>query len=145
EPAAGVPTEGTQRCAARASAEDESDDRPRLRGTLLGPGRHRRRAAATAVGGSLRPLTPDVGERTVGAATTLVHSGHPHSPHGGAPLSEPRDPGSLDEAKEAITARGREKGFVTSEDLLEVVPVEDVTPEQVEELLTQLQEFLSSE
>jgi len=60
-------------------------------------------------------------------------------------LSEPRDPGSLDEAKEAITARGREKGFVTSEDLLEVVPVEDVTPEQVEELLTQLQEFLSSE
>jgi RNA polymerase primary sigma factor len=60
-------------------------------------------------------------------------------------LSEPRDPGSLDEAKEAISARGREKGFVTSEDLLEVVPVEDVTPEQVEELLTQLQEFLSSE
>jgi RNA polymerase primary sigma factor len=61
-------------------------------------------------------------------------------------LSEPaRDPGSLEEAKEAITARGREKGFVTSEDLLDVVPVEDVTPEQVEELLTQLQEFLSSE
>ncbi|HEV8563880.1 MAG TPA: RNA polymerase sigma factor RpoD [Actinomycetota bacterium] len=61
-------------------------------------------------------------------------------------MSEPaRDPGSLDEAKEAITARGREKGFVTSEDLLDVVPVEDVTPEQVEELLTQLQEFLSSE
>ena len=61
-------------------------------------------------------------------------------------MSEPaRDHGSLEEAKEAITARGREKGFVTSEDLLEVVPVEDVTPEQVEELLTQLQEFLSSE
>jgi RNA polymerase primary sigma factor len=61
-------------------------------------------------------------------------------------LSEPaRDLGSLDEAKEAISARGREKGFVTSEDLLEVVPVDDVTPEQVEDLLTQLQEYLSSE
>ncbi|MBI3649162.1 MAG: hypothetical protein HY240_10510, partial [Actinobacteria bacterium] len=61
-------------------------------------------------------------------------------------MSEPaRDLGSLEEAKEAISARGREKGFVTSEDLLEVVPVEDVTPEQVEELLTQLQEFLSAE
>jgi hypothetical protein len=38
----------------------------------------------------------------------------------------------LEEAKEAITARGRERGFVTSEDLLESVPVDDFTPEQVE-------------
>jgi RNA polymerase primary sigma factor len=52
---------------------------------------------------------------------------------------------SLDEVKETITARGRERGFVTSEDLLEAVPVDDFTPEQVEEFLTQVQEHLSTE
>ena len=51
----------------------------------------------------------------------------------------------LEEAKEAITARGRERGFVTSEDLLESVPVDDFTPEQVEEFLTQVQEHLTNE
>ena len=54
-------------------------------------------------------------------------------------------PMSLDEAKEAITAKGRERGFVTSEDLLEAVAVDDLTPEQVEEYLTQIQEHLSAE
>ncbi|HYT78362.1 MAG TPA: hypothetical protein VEQ37_03740, partial [Actinomycetota bacterium] len=40
---------------------------------------------------------------------------------------------SIDEAKEVIVARGRERGgFVTSEDLLEGLPVEDLSPEQVE-------------
>ena len=47
-------------------------------------------------------------------------------------------PLSLDEVKESITAKGRERGFVTSEDLLEAVPVDDFTPEQVEEFLTQV-------
>ena len=51
----------------------------------------------------------------------------------------------LDEAKEAITARGRERGFVTSEDLLETLPVDDLTPEQVEEFLTQVEEHLRNE
>jgi len=51
----------------------------------------------------------------------------------------------LEEAKEAITARGRERGFVTSEDLLESVPVDDFTPEQVEEFLTQVEDHLRSE
>ncbi len=51
----------------------------------------------------------------------------------------------LEEAKETITARGRERGFVTSEDLLESVPVEDFTPEQVEEFLTQVEEHLRGE
>ena len=63
-------------------------------------------------------------------------------------MAEPaRDepPMSLDEVKEAITAKGRERGFVTSEDLLEAVPVDDFTPEQVEEFLTQIQEHLSAE
>jgi RNA polymerase primary sigma factor len=52
-----------------------------------------------------------------------------------------RDP-VLDEAKELITQRGRERGFVTSEDLLEGLPVEDFRPEQVEEFLTAIEEHL---
>ncbi len=51
----------------------------------------------------------------------------------------------LEEAKEQITARGRERGFVTSEDVLEAVPVEDFTPEQVEDFLAQVEEHLRSE
>ena len=51
----------------------------------------------------------------------------------------------LEEAKEQITARGRERGFVTSDDLLESVPVDDFTPEQVEEVLTQVEEHLRGE
>ena len=59
----------------------------------------------------------------------------------------PRDetPLSLDEVKESITAKGRERGFVTSEDLLEAVPVDDFTPEQVEEFLTQVGDHLTTE
>ena len=58
-------------------------------------------------------------------------------------LNDP--PMSMDEVKESITAKGRERGFVTSEDLLEAVPVDDLTPEQVEEFLTQIQEHLTAE
>ena len=63
-------------------------------------------------------------------------------------MAEPAVDGSplgLDEVKESIAAKGRERGFVTSEDLLEAVPVDDFTPEQVEEFLTQIQEHLSAE
>jgi RNA polymerase primary sigma factor len=51
----------------------------------------------------------------------------------------------LDELKEAIAAKGRERGFVTSEDLLEGLPVEDLAPEQVEDFLTQVEEHLRTE
>ena len=44
-----------------------------------------------------------------------------------------------------IAARGRERGFVTSEDLLEGLPVEDLTPEQVEDFLTQIEDHLRQE
>ncbi len=54
-------------------------------------------------------------------------------------------PLSLDEVKETITAKGRERGFVTSEDLLESAPVDDLTPEQLEEFLTQIQDHLTAE
>ena len=61
-------------------------------------------------------------------------------------MSEPaRELMSLDEVKETIPAKGRERGFVTSEDLLEAVPVDDFTPEQVEEFLTQVQDHLTNE
>jgi len=52
---------------------------------------------------------------------------------------------SADELKEAITARGRERGFVTSEEILEGVPVEDLAPEQLDLLLTQIEEHLRQE
>jgi RNA polymerase primary sigma factor len=62
------------------------------------------------------------------------------------PAREPeRDVMVLDEVKEQLTARGRERGFVTSEDLLEAVPVDEFTPEQVEEFLSQVQEHLNAE
>jgi RNA polymerase primary sigma factor len=52
---------------------------------------------------------------------------------------------NLDEVKEQLVAKGRERGFVTSEDLLETVPVDDFTPEQIEEFLAQIQEHLTAE
>jgi RNA polymerase primary sigma factor len=52
-----------------------------------------------------------------------------------------RDP-ILDEAKELIVARGRERGFVTSEELVEGLPVDDISPEQVEDFLMQIEEHL---
>ena len=61
-------------------------------------------------------------------------------------MSEPaREVMVLDDVKEQLTAKGRERGFVTSEDLLEAVPVDDFTPEQVEEFLSQVQEHLTAE
>src|SRR5437867_4703243 len=60
-------------------------------------------------------------------------------------MSETATDLGLEEAKEAIAARGRERGFVTSEDLLEGLPVEDLTPEQVEDFLTQIEDHLRQE
>src|SRR6266700_4082048 len=60
-------------------------------------------------------------------------------------VADPVQTTNFDEAKEALAARGRERGFVSSEDLLEGLPVEDLTPEQVEEFLTQVEEFLRQE
>ncbi|HZB03407.1 MAG TPA: RNA polymerase sigma factor RpoD [Actinomycetota bacterium] len=48
----------------------------------------------------------------------------------------------LEEAKELIVARARERGFVTSEDLVDGLPVDDISPEQVEDFLTQIEEHL---
>jgi RNA polymerase primary sigma factor len=48
-------------------------------------------------------------------------------------------------ALEAIAARGREQGFVTSDDLLDTLPDEALTPEQIEEFLTHIEEHLKAE
>jgi len=59
--------------------------------------------------------------------------------------AEATQPVSIEEAKELVAARGRERGFVTSEELLEGLPVEDLTPEQVEDFLTQVEDHLRQE
>src|SRR6266508_3069866 len=75
----------------------------------------------------------------------FVHFRRSTIPARGDPLTEVARDLGLEEAKESIAARGRERGFVTSDDLLEAVPVDDFTPEQVEEFLTQVEEHLRNE
>ncbi len=53
--------------------------------------------------------------------------------------------GGLDDVREALVARGRERGFVTSDDLLEALPDEDLSPEQIEDFLARLEESLREE
>jgi RNA polymerase primary sigma factor len=60
-------------------------------------------------------------------------------------LKTETDPSNIDEVKEQLTLKGRERGFVTSEDLLEAVPVDDFTPEQIEEFLSNVQDHLNVE
>ena len=52
---------------------------------------------------------------------------------------------AIDEARDAIVARGRERGFVTTDDLLGGVPDEDLTLEQIDEFLTRVEEYLRDE
>jgi RNA polymerase primary sigma factor len=57
-------------------------------------------------------------------------------------VAEPaRDP-VLEDAKELITSRGRERGFVTSEDIVEGLPADELSPEQVEDFLSHLEDHL---
>jgi RNA polymerase primary sigma factor len=82
-----------------------------------------------------------VGREVPGSYT----SANPEPSAGSLVVTEVTRDLGLEEAKESITARGRERGFVTSEDLLEAVPVDDFTPEQIEEFLTQVEEHLRGE
>jgi RNA polymerase primary sigma factor len=62
---------------------------------------------------------------------------------------EPLQADGLDEARneatEAITARGRERGFVTSEDVLDGLPEVQLAPEQIEEFLAHVEQVLRDE
>jgi RNA polymerase primary sigma factor len=49
------------------------------------------------------------------------------------------------EATEAIAARGRERGFVTSEDMLDKLPEMQLAPEQIEEFLAHVEQALRDE
>jgi len=60
-------------------------------------------------------------------------------------LKTETDASTIEEVKEQLTLKGRERGFVTSEDLLEAVPVDDFTPEQIEEFLSNVQDHLNVE
>ena len=51
----------------------------------------------------------------------------------------------LEEARDDIAARGRERGFVSSEDLLHGLPDEDLTPDQIDEFLSHVEEYLRGE
>src|SRR6476661_2938958 len=84
------------------------------------------------------------GHRELASVHLRGRDGYPPGPTMSVPAREP-EPLSLDEVKEQLVVKGRERGFVTSEDLLEAVPVDDFTQEQVEEFLTAIQEHLTAE
>jgi RNA polymerase primary sigma factor len=52
---------------------------------------------------------------------------------------------SIDRAREELAARGRHRGFVTSDDVLEVLADEDLTPEQIEEAIPAVRDSLDVE
>jgi RNA polymerase primary sigma factor len=64
----------------------------------------------------------------------------PPEPLPADPLNEARN-----EATETIAARGRERGFVTSEDVLEALPEMQLTSEQIEEFLAHVEQVLRDE
>jgi len=62
----------------------------------------------------------------------------------GIAAEEPPAP-SFTDARDGLVARGRERGFVTSDDLLASLPDDELSPEQIEEFLTRLEESLREE
>src|SRR5439155_10552452 len=61
------------------------------------------------------------------------------------PPAEPIRDAPLGDSRAAIANRGRERGFVTSDDLLEMLPDDDLSPEQIEEFLSRLEDHLREE
>jgi RNA polymerase primary sigma factor len=68
-------------------------------------------------------------------------SATPNGSSGGAAGSSP----TIEELCEPVVADARDRGFVTSDDLLAALPVDDLAPEQVEEFLAQVEEHLRHE
>src|SRR5712691_285768 len=75
-----------------------------------------------------------------GLAPTELASNVPPEPLRADGLDEARN-----EATEAIAARGRERGFVTSEDVLDGLPEMQLAPEQIEEFLAHVEQVLRDE
>src|SRR6266540_5670311 len=75
-----------------------------------------------------------------GCAPTELASNVPPEPVRADGLTEARN-----DATEAIAARGRERGFVTSEDVLDGLPEMQLSPEQIEEFLAHVEQVLRDE
>src|SRR6266536_604484 len=75
-----------------------------------------------------------------GFVPTELASNVPPEPVRADGLDEARN-----EAAEAIAARGRERGFVTSEDVLDGLPEMQLAPEQIEEFLAHVEQVLRDE
>ena len=75
-----------------------------------------------------------------GFVPTELASNVPPEPVRADGLDEARN-----EAAEAIAARGRERGFVTSEDVLDGLPELQLAPEQIEEFLAHVEQVLRDE
>ena len=52
---------------------------------------------------------------------------------------------ALRDAKHAVAARGRDRGFVTSEEVLEAAPTDELTPDELEAFLAEVEDHLRSE
>src|SRR6266511_1762113 len=72
-----------------------------------------------------------------GLVSTEPASHVPPEPLQADALTEARN-----DATEAIAARGRERGFVTSEDVLDGIPEMQLAPEQIEEFLAHVEQVL---
>ncbi len=77
-----------------------------------------------------------------GLAPTELVSDVPPEPlqADGLNLNEARN-----EATQAIAARGRQRGFVTSDDVLDGLPEMQLAPEQIEEFLSHVEQVLRNE
>jgi RNA polymerase primary sigma factor len=60
------------------------------------------------------------------------------------PVDDAPDDGRA-EARESVAAKGRDRGFVTSDDLLDALPETPLTPEQIEDFLVRLEQELREE
>src|SRR5712692_2739577 len=101
--------------------------------------RPRSEAEGRPVTRSSGTLAGDMGN-AAGLAPSELASDVPPEPQQADDLNEARN-----EATEALAARGRERGFVTSKDVLDGVPETQLAPEQIQEFLAHAEQVLRDE
>src|SRR5713226_6246306 len=101
--------------------------------------RPRSEAEGRPVTRSSGTLAGDMGN-AAGLAPSELASNVPPEPLQADDLNEARN-----DATEALAARGRERGFVTSKDVLDGVPEMQLSTEQIEEFLAHAEQFLRDE
>jgi RNA polymerase primary sigma factor len=89
------------------------------------------RARATAIGANGRAEPSSVNQRIGGTGALSVAR------------ERATDIYNVDEVKEQLVVLGRERGFITSADVVEALP--EITPDQVQDVLAQLTEHLNTE